>query len=174
MLRLLRFMLRKPMESGPFILNPIEPRVWSPEPGGSILITSAPRSPSSMHAYGPAITWLMSRTRTPARGSGLGVEPDIRVLADLRPLLLLSRDELRELLGRAAAVLGAELVELVLHVLNREHLVEVLVHAPDDGRVHLGGAGQAVPRRRFVAGEAFVLHRRHLRVRLGALAARLR
>src|SRR3954467_415040 len=113
MLRLLRFMFRKPMESGPFILNPIEPRVWSPPPGGSILITSAPRSPSSMHAYGPAMTWLMSSTRTPARGKGRvsGVELDIGLLAHLRPLLRFGLDERVELLRRAAAVLGAELVE---------------------------------------------------------------
>ena len=50
MLRLLRFMFRKPRLSAPFILKPIAPRVWSPLPGGSILITSAPRSPSSMQA----------------------------------------------------------------------------------------------------------------------------
>jgi hypothetical protein len=49
-LRLLRFMFRKPRLSSPFILKPMEPRVWSPPLGGSILITSAPRSASSMQA----------------------------------------------------------------------------------------------------------------------------
>ena len=83
------------MLSAPFILKPMEPRVWSPAPGGSILITSAPRSASSMQAYGPAITWLMSSTRTPARGSGsvvlvcrVTLSPfDAAFLDDLRPLL---------------------------------------------------------------------------------------
>ena len=38
------------MLSGPFILKPIAPRVWSPPSGGSIFTTSAPRSASSMQA----------------------------------------------------------------------------------------------------------------------------
>src|SRR5258707_5992510 len=33
-------------------------------------MTSAPISPSSMQQNGPAITWLRSRTRKPASGSG--------------------------------------------------------------------------------------------------------
>src|SRR5262245_40057446 len=41
-------------------------RVESP-PGGSTLITSAPISHSCIAQYGPAITWVMSTTRTPAR-----------------------------------------------------------------------------------------------------------
>src|SRR6266702_3948591 len=60
-------MFRKPMLSGPFILKPIAPRVWSPS-GGSTLITSAPRSASSMQANGPAMTWLTSSTRMPCSG----------------------------------------------------------------------------------------------------------
>lgn len=63
MLRLFRFMFRNPMLSLPFILNPIAPRVWSPVPGGSILITFAPMSARSMVQNGPAMTWLTSSTR---------------------------------------------------------------------------------------------------------------
>jgi len=40
-------------------------RVESPF-GGSILITSAPRSASSIVQNGPAITWVRSTTRRPA------------------------------------------------------------------------------------------------------------
>src|SRR5271166_6315205 len=69
MLRLLRFMLRKPRLSLPFSLKPIALRVWSPVSGGSILMTSAPMSPSNIEQNGPAITWLTSRTRTPLSGS---------------------------------------------------------------------------------------------------------
>ena len=41
-------------------------RVWSPVPGGSTLITSAPMSPSTCPQNGPAITWQSSTTRTPS------------------------------------------------------------------------------------------------------------
>ena len=44
-------------------------RVESP-PGGSILITSAPMSHSSIAQYGPAITCVTSRTRTPSSALG--------------------------------------------------------------------------------------------------------
>ncbi len=68
MLRLLRFRARKPGLSAPLSRKPIDWRVESPAPGGSILMTSAPMSPSIMQQYGPAMTWDTSRTRTPARG----------------------------------------------------------------------------------------------------------
>ena len=42
-------------------------RTWSPVPGGSTLITSAPRSARSIVQYGPAMTWVRSMTRTPSR-----------------------------------------------------------------------------------------------------------
>src|ERR1700722_18506935 len=42
-------------------------REMSP-PGGSILMTSAPRSASIIVAYGPANIWPISRIRMPARG----------------------------------------------------------------------------------------------------------
>src|SRR6266853_5312760 len=47
-------------------------REWSPV-GGSSLMTSAPRSPSSIVQYGPARAWVRSRTRIPSRGSDGGV-----------------------------------------------------------------------------------------------------
>ena len=43
-------------------------RDWSPLPGRSILITSAPRSDSIIVQYGPASTLDRSRTRRPASG----------------------------------------------------------------------------------------------------------
>src|SRR5258706_4908659 len=47
------------------------PRDWSPSPGRSTLITSAPRSARSSPAEGPAMMWPSSRTRTPWSGSGV-------------------------------------------------------------------------------------------------------
>src|SRR2546428_1102998 len=43
-------------------------RVSSPFPGSSILMTSAPMSPSIIEQKGPARTRVRSRTRTPASG----------------------------------------------------------------------------------------------------------
>src|SRR2546422_1078703 len=43
-------------------------RVSSPFPGSSILMTSAPMSPSIIEQNGPARTRVRSRTRTPTRG----------------------------------------------------------------------------------------------------------
>src|SRR5215467_8118662 len=45
-----------------------QPRVSSPLPGSSTLITSAPMSPRDMAQKGPARTRVRSITRTPARG----------------------------------------------------------------------------------------------------------
>src|SRR3954471_22455092 len=45
--------------------------MMSPAPGGSILMTSAPRSPSSWPANGPAMNAPSSRTRRPASGVSL-------------------------------------------------------------------------------------------------------
>src|SRR3989442_6790558 len=45
-----------------------QPRVSSPLPGSSILMTSAPMSPSSIAQYGPARTRVRSRTRIPFSG----------------------------------------------------------------------------------------------------------
>src|SRR5690606_41324215 len=43
-------------------------RSGSPTFGGSILITSAPNSPSSLLAKGPAISWPISTTLRPCSG----------------------------------------------------------------------------------------------------------
>src|SRR5262249_21046758 len=45
-------------------------RMLSPRPGFSILITSAPRSPSSDVHHGPAAWWLRSITRIPESAPG--------------------------------------------------------------------------------------------------------
>src|SRR5690349_16426396 len=45
-------------------------RVVSPS-GGSILITSAPRSPSCCAAHGPSTTVVQSRILTPAKGPAI-------------------------------------------------------------------------------------------------------
>ena len=50
--------------------RPVRRRVLSPAGAGSILITSAPRSASTMPALGPMTMWLNSITRTPASGPG--------------------------------------------------------------------------------------------------------
>src|SRR5262245_43154225 len=49
-------------------------RVVSPS-GGSILITSAPRSPSCWAAQGPSTTDVQSRMRTPSSGPGIPSAP---------------------------------------------------------------------------------------------------
>jgi len=45
-------------------------RRGSPDPGGSILITSAPNSPSMFPAKGPAMSWPISMTRKPSSAPG--------------------------------------------------------------------------------------------------------
>ena len=54
--------------------EPISLRVLSP-PGGSTLITSAPRSPKIMPQVGPITMWVNSTTRMPSSGRRL---PDFR------------------------------------------------------------------------------------------------
>src|SRR6185437_1103300 len=51
-------------------------RVVSPS-GGSILITSAPRSPSCCAAHGPSTTVVQSRILTPARGPAIAFPPRV-------------------------------------------------------------------------------------------------
>ena len=75
MLRLLRLSARKPGLSSPFMRKPIDFLVWSPVPGGSTLMTSAPMSPSNMQQNGPAMTWLRSSTRKPVNGGRLSGAP---------------------------------------------------------------------------------------------------
>ena len=50
-------------------------RESSPPRGFSILITSAPRSASSMVQNGPAIIWVRSNTRIPSSAAGMDVFP---------------------------------------------------------------------------------------------------
>src|SRR5919204_3177745 len=82
-LRLLRLTARKYAASPPAYGGP-QVRVSSPSPGRSTLTTSAPRSASTIVAYGPARTRERSTTRTPSRsaspaladdGNGLDLEP---------------------------------------------------------------------------------------------------
>src|SRR6202795_5296003 len=64
--RLLRLVDKKYADISPTNGGP-HPRAWSPIPGRSTLITSAPRSPSSMAQYGPASASVISTTRIPSR-----------------------------------------------------------------------------------------------------------
>src|SRR3984885_7764277 len=67
--RLLRFTPTKYALSLVFgIYGGANPRVSSPAPGRSILITSAPRSPSICTQVGPASTRVRSKTRRPFSG----------------------------------------------------------------------------------------------------------
>src|SRR5690349_11137230 len=84
MLRLLRLTDMKYVDSPP--ANGGQPRVSSPLPGSSTLITSAPMSPSSMAQYGPAKTRVRSSTRMPfsgasARGIGSSFHDSFRETA---------------------------------------------------------------------------------------------
>src|SRR5579859_134964 len=80
-LRLPRFTDRKYVLSACTKGGP-HPLVSSPVPGRSTLITSAPRSPSSIAAYGPASTRARSSTCTPASGPAIASRP---VLASAVP-----------------------------------------------------------------------------------------
>src|SRR5687767_4988419 len=75
MLFLLRFTDMKYVDSPPE--NGGQPRVSSPLPGSSTLMTSAPMSPSSMAQYGPASTRVRSRTRTPFNGCSAATWPPV-------------------------------------------------------------------------------------------------
>src|ERR671935_1008525 len=83
-LRLLRLTARKYAASPPAYGGP-QVRVSSPSPGRSTLTTSAPRSASTIVAYGPARTRERSTTRTPSRGAATGLADDgNRLDLDLR------------------------------------------------------------------------------------------
>src|SRR5712692_2782879 len=73
MLRVRLFLLR--LTERKYVASPPakggQPRVSSPLPGSSTLMTSAPMSPSDIEQNGPARTRVRSMTRMPARG-GLG------------------------------------------------------------------------------------------------------
>src|ERR671934_2847376 len=59
------------------------PRVISPTPGRSILITSAPNHASSCVQVGPDCTWVKSRMRTPS--SALPASPNGLLVGRGRP-----------------------------------------------------------------------------------------
>ena len=79
---LVAIQIEEPEAVSAFQLETHRARVWSPLSGGSILITSAPMSPSSIEQNGPAITWLTSKTRTPARGNERPNPPADRAVPD--------------------------------------------------------------------------------------------
>src|SRR5437773_7855745 len=66
MARLLLFSIVKYRLSTPGISRNW-PRVGSPSPGRSILMTSAPNHARIWVHVGPDCTWVISRTRTPSR-----------------------------------------------------------------------------------------------------------
>src|SRR5918912_3030787 len=76
-------------------------RMGSPLPGGSTLITSAPKSASSWPQNGPASKLPISTTRTPSRGRGPFSGSAIHVLLqgsydEVAPLVdVLAHDDLR-------------------------------------------------------------------------------
>src|SRR5690242_4790989 len=119
---LLRLTDMKYVDSPP--ANGGQPRVSSPLPGSSILMTSAPMSPSSMAQYGPASTRVRSSTRMPfsgasARGIGSSFHDSLRETA---------RDRVDAIAGmagatpeQARALHGAHVREVVnvVHRLDR-------------------------------------------------------
>src|SRR5919109_2418719 len=66
MLRLLQLSMVK-YRLSTFGISRSCPRVISPRPGGSTLMTSAPRNPNICVQDGPDCTWVMSKIRTPSR-----------------------------------------------------------------------------------------------------------
>src|SRR5947209_15173588 len=69
MLRLFRFSTAKQYDSS--LIFGLNRRDASPSGKFSTLTTSAPMSPSTIVQYGPAITLVRSRTRTPSSGSAM-------------------------------------------------------------------------------------------------------
>src|SRR6185295_20188986 len=99
-------------------------RSGSPSPGGSILITSAPKSASVFAQNGPAISEPNSRTRTPASGPPLesGSEPDF-----IRSFQLnyVRRTDLFALEEAKRVVLQHRLAALVQHLVREPHQAAV-------------------------------------------------
>src|SRR6266850_4713311 len=101
MLRVRLFLLR--LTERKYVASPPEnggqPRVSSPLPGSSTLITSAPMSPRIIEQNGPASTRVRSRTRTPASGrSARGTLPPLP-----HPLGETPRDRVDAVAGVAGA-----------------------------------------------------------------------
>src|SRR6266700_3015925 len=97
MLRVRLFLLR--LTERKYVASPPakggQPRVSSPLPGSSTLMTSAPMSPSDIEQNGPARTRVKSMTRMPASG-GRGF-----LLTGVFFLAFVIRPSLEESLGQA-------------------------------------------------------------------------
>src|SRR5690242_19079920 len=103
--------------------NGATPRVKSPRPGISTLMTSAPSAPSTQVQYGPASMWVQSTTRRPASGPGRPASLTGEHRLPLREegvdalLQVAAREDLlvpaRPVPDRAAAGAGAEVDDLL-------------------------------------------------------------
>src|SRR4029078_2632952 len=119
------------------------PRVMSPTPGGSTLITSAPNQASSCVQVGPDWTWVKSRMRTPSSALVIVL---LRILC-LPPqtagnkglggdFLLLLQNALRIEVADAAALRARGRVD---HRVDQRRLARV--HRRVDGLLQLVGRG---------------------------------
>src|SRR5882724_4004336 len=110
-----------------------QPRVSSPVPGGSILITSAPMSPSIMVQSGPARMRVRSTTRIPASG------PLASFICYVPGLFAAHRGRRVEIPGAAVEIVlerllvaHAEFLEVGLAALEEGvHALEAFLRAPD-------------------------------------------
>ena len=73
------------------------------------------------------------------------LDPDVGGLHDLRPLRHLRAQESRELFGRRADAVGAEVGELGLDVFNAHDLRDFVMQALQRGRRRAGRRDQGVP-----------------------------
>src|SRR5919107_1286368 len=110
-------------------------RMGSPLPGGSILMTSAPKSARSCPQKGPASKLPISTTRTPSRGRGPLTPSAIHVLLQgsynkVAPLVnMLAHDDLRPV--RIAPLQGLQ--DLAVVVVGDDPLVG---RVPEEGFEH--------------------------------------
>ena len=143
--------------------SPIECRVWSPVPGGSTLITSAPMSASTWPQNGPAITWQSSITRSPSRA--LTVLSTLERGAD--PVADVVAGELQAHLHAGQRARQHQVVE-VAEMADPEHLVLELAQAGAERHVealedHAADLVGAVEQHRGErAGELALVERQHL------------
>src|SRR5919107_816194 len=110
-------------------------RMGSPFPGGSSLMTSAPRSPRSWPQKGPARRLPISTTRTPSRGRGPLTPSAIHVFLqgsydEVAPLVdVLAHDDLRPV--RVALLQGLQYLPMI--VVGDDPLVR---RVPEEGLEH--------------------------------------
>src|SRR5258705_10380819 len=100
------FLLRLKVRKKP-MPRPGRLRVLSP-PGGSILITSAPRSARIIPHVGPMTMCVNSMTRTPSSGSGRGVGDVASCLVGALIGSLLDEPALYRIEGAPGLVMGGE------------------------------------------------------------------